>query len=70
MRFLVLTAVKMVMFFSIVTPCGLVGRENVSEEHTVSIIRAKIGNTLSIFRVEDSMFLRNVVIDLRVHTAP
>jgi hypothetical protein len=56
----VLTAVKMSMFvFWVVTPCGLVGRCNVSEEHTASILNPEDG---------DSMFLNTLVyISTRSH---
>jgi hypothetical protein len=51
-RFEVLTAVRMIMFFWVVTPCRLVDRYHVSEKYTVSIFRAKAKM--------ETMFLRNV----------
>jgi hypothetical protein len=49
MRFEVLTAVKMSVFvFRVATPCGLVGKYQLSEDHTASI-----------FRADFSKFLRN-----------
>jgi hypothetical protein len=57
MRYEVLMA-KLFLVLWVVTPCGLVGRYQHSEEHTVSI-----------FRAEDRSikFLQNIGIYLKVH---
>jgi hypothetical protein len=59
-RFEVFTAVRMMLFFWVLTPCRFVG------------ICQRFGETYSIFRAEeaDSMFLRNVGIYRRIYTAP
>jgi hypothetical protein len=60
MRFEVPNAVKISMLvFWVVTPCGLAGRYKHFEEYTISNLSPEDG---------DNMFLRNVDLDLQVHT--
>jgi hypothetical protein len=49
------------MLFWVVMPCRHVGRYNVSEKHTVSVLRAEDGHSMSL---HDVTFQQNTIISL------